>query len=72
MIKNEIYRFTGKRNDLCYTMKTVKFMGKSLMLWGCIQNDDSRELAQIDGSLNNAKYIQLLKDHLIPNLDEGE
>lgn len=53
-------------------MKTVKFMGKSLMLWGCIQNDDSRELAQIDGSLNNAKYIQLLKDHLIPNLDEGE
>ena len=27
---------------------------------------------KIDGNLNSAKYIHLLKDNLVPDLDEGE
>lgn len=50
----------------------MKFRCKSLMPWECIKCDSSRKLAKIDVNLNNAKYIQLLKDNLIPDMDEGE
>lgn len=36
------------------------------MFWGSTKQDGSRKLVRIDGSLNSGKYIQLLKDYLIP------
>ena len=42
------------------------------MIWGYIKSDGSRKLVKIDGNLNSAKYIQLLKDNLIADLDDGE
>ena len=50
----------------------MKFESKSLMLWGYIKSDGSRKLIKMDDNLNSAKYIQLLKDNLILDLDEGE
>ena len=47
-------------------------LGESQILWGYIKSDGSRKLAKIDGNLNSAKYSQLLKDNLIPDLEEGE
>ena len=38
------------------------------MLWGYIKSDGPRKLVKIDGNFNSAKYIQLLKDNLIPGL----
>ena len=62
----------GKRNDLRYTTIAVKLKGKSPLLWGCLKSNVSRQFVKLDGSLNNVKYIQLMKDNLISDLDKGE
>ena len=42
------------------------------MLWRCIKSDDSRKLVKIEGNFNSTKYIQLLKDNLIQDLEKGK
>ena len=41
------------------------------MIWRYIKSDGSGKLVESDFNLNSAKYTQLLKDNLIPDLDEG-
>ena len=52
--------------------KTVKFVGKCLMLLAYIKIDGSIKLVKIDCNLNSTKYMQFLKNSLISDLDEGE
>lgn len=47
-------------------------MGKIPMLWGCIKKMVKKKLVKTGDSLNNAKYIQLVKEHLIADINEGE
>ena len=48
-------------------------MMKTMKLGGYIKSDRLRKLAKINDNLNRAKYILLLlKDNLIPDLDDGE
>ena len=49
-----------------YTLKTSKFGGKSLMVWGAIKYDGSRSLIKCDGNVNSSDYQDILRRGLIP------
>ena len=44
----------------------------SLIFYGYMKYDGSRKLVKIDGNVNRSSYIQLLKDNLTLDLNEGE
>lgn len=48
----------------------VKFGGISVMFWSCISKYGVGPLVPIEGTVNSDKYIDLLKEHLLPYLDE--
>lgn len=52
------------RNEL--TLKTCKFGGKSLMVWGAIKYDGSRSLIRCDSTLNSIEYQKVLENGLLP------
>ena len=45
---------------------TVKLNGFSLMVWGAIRHDGMSELVVCEGGINSAKYMQILKEALLP------
>lgn len=49
-----------------YTTKTVKFGGKSLMIWGCIKHNVDRMLIRCIGNDNSAEYQRVLSEGLLP------
>ena len=45
---------------------TVKLNGFSLIVWGAIRHDGMSELVVCEGGINSAKYMQILKEALLP------
>ena len=41
-----------------------------VMVWGCFCNDKLGLLVLVEGTLNSDKYIELLKEHLLPFLND--
>ena len=66
--KNLLEGFQESETTHITTMKTVKFEVQSLRLREYTKS--SSKLVKIDGNLNSVKYIQFLKNNLMPNLDE--
>ncbi|GFS93076.1 transposable element Tcb1 transposase [Trichonephila clavipes] len=46
------------------TIKTVKFGGGSVLVWGCMSAGGVRELAFIDGIMDKHVYLRILKNNL--------
>lgn len=46
---------------------TVKYGGGSIMLWGCMSAAGVGELVEIEGTLNAAKYEQILEEKMLPS-----
>jgi transposase len=49
--------------------KTKKFGGGSIMTWGCLTSEGTGELVRLNGKIDSAKYIQVLRDDLIKTID---
>ena len=49
-----------KRN----TIPTVKFVGGSIMIWGCFSSKGTGELQVIHGRMNGSMYREILKKNL--------
>lgn len=71
-VREYVRRPINERNNPKYTTKTVKFGGGSIMVWGFIKGDGRRKLVKIEGTLNSAKYIEVLKSHLLQDLGDTD
>ena len=47
------------------TIPTVKHGGGSIMLWRCFSAAGTGRLIRVDGTMNGAKYRQILEENLI-------
>lgn len=64
-----VRRRTGERySDECIR-RTVKH-GGSRMVWGCFSFHGIGQLALIGGTVNGIKYKTILKEHLVPSLEQ--
>jgi len=50
---------------------TVKFGGGNIMVWGCMGWEGVGHLAEIEGRTDANKYVDILKNNLLPSLEES-
>ncbi|GFY10986.1 transposable element Tcb1 transposase [Trichonephila clavipes] len=60
----KIWREAGKALAPKKTIKTVKFGGGSVLVWGCMSAGGVGELAFIDGIMDKHVYLGILNDNL--------
>ena len=69
-------RYAWKRDDEPlrprHVEMTVKHGGGSLMVWGCITSRGVGRIVKIDGTLTQHKYKDLLREHLLSSIEEGQ
>lgn len=63
-----VYRKKGTRFENKNIIKSKKSGRVDVCLWGYITGYGVGELVEVDGTLNSEKYINILKEHLIPSL----
>jgi transposase len=51
------------------TIKTVKYNGGKINLWGCMNARGVGNLAKIDGNMDGPKYVEILQDNLGPSIE---
>lgn len=71
---NVEYCWIKKGDDLKdeHVQGTLKFGGGSVMVWGCITAKGKGELIRIDGIMDAAKYIEILRDGLLRTYEKYE
>ena len=62
----------GKLLDRKYLQNTAKFGAKRIMFWGYIKFTGEKNLVIVTGSLNSEKYMDILKEHLLEDVREGD
>jgi transposase len=67
-----VRRPKGTRFNERYTLKTTRFGGKSLMLWGAIKANGQRSLVRCVGNVNAHEYQRLLTEGLFPIYDNDD
>ena len=50
---------------------TVKFGGENIMVWGCISWEGVGRLAEVEGRMDAQQYVDILKDNLLPTMEES-
>jgi transposase len=61
--KGEVYE------DKC-TVKTVKYNGGKINLWGCVSSQGVGILEKIDGNMDAAKYVEILQNNLLASAEK--
>ncbi len=61
----KVWRENGTRFDKNNIIKTEKFGGGFIMVWGYITADGPGDLVFIDGNMNQNKYKAILEEHLL-------
>jgi len=56
----------SERGESCNLAKTIKYGGGSVMVWGCFTYHGVGELVFIDGTMDAAKYVNILANNLLP------
>lgn len=64
-----VRRPVGCRFKKRYTIKTVKYGGFSVHLWGAIKGDGTRTLIKCPQRLNSTEYQKVLEEGLLPFYD---
>lgn len=62
-----VRRPTNKRNDVKYQVPTVKHGGGNVMVWGCFSRDGVGPLHQVEGIMDGPKYVEIIKDVMLPH-----
>ena len=63
-----VWRRPGDAYQERYTLKTKKYGGGSVMVWGCITYHGVGRLHRITGIMTAATYIQILQEHYLGTL----
>ena len=50
---------------------SVKYDGKSVMIWGCFSRKGLGSLVKVNRKINYCDYIQILKSHLLPLINNS-
>ena len=61
-----IYRRKNERFAQCCIRETDRFGGGSVMVWGGIMGNQKTDLVIVQGNLNAQGYINVLRNHLLP------
>jgi transposase len=62
-----IRRPIGQRFNPKYQFPTVKHGGGNVMVWGCFSRNKIGPLHRIQGVMDQIKYKEIIKDHMIPH-----
>ncbi|GFX31428.1 transposable element Tcb2 transposase [Trichonephila clavipes] len=60
----KVWRQVGKELDPKNTIKTVKYGGESVLVWGCMSAGGVGELVFIGGIMDKMVYLEILKNNL--------
>ncbi len=63
-----VWRQPGKEYKDKFVLPTVKHVGGSVMVWGCMSAAGTGELQFIEGTTNANMYCDILKQSIIPSL----
>ncbi len=63
-----VWRQPGKEYKDKFVLPTVKHVGGSVMVWGCMSAACTGELQFIEGTTNANMYCDILKQSMIPSL----
>lgn len=62
--KKYVWRKANTADEPHHTIPTVKHGGGNIMLWGCFSSSGPGELVRVKGTMNSAKYIDILEENL--------
>ncbi len=67
-VKNysRVWRKVGTRYETDNIVPTFKFGNSLLCIWGMFSSHGHSTLIHISGTLNQSKYIEILKQHVLP------
>lgn len=63
-----VRRPVNSRYNDKYITKTVKFGGKSIMVWGAIKANGERYLVKCNSVVNSSEYQRILSEGLLPHM----
>lgn len=70
-IRAFVRRAVGNRFSKRYTIKTKKYGGGSITVWGAIRGDGKRTLIKCTQTVNSDEYQRVLREGLIPLLEQN-
>ena len=65
-----VWRRPHEKYDIDCLIPTVKSGQQGVMVWGCFTKYNLSPLVRLDGKITGAVYIDILKDYLLPFLDD--
>jgi transposase len=68
--RQRVHRKKGEKYRECCVLPAQVSSRQKLMAWGCITSKGKGSLTIVEGNINSEKYINTLKESLIPLLDD--
>jgi len=65
-----VWRRSHEKYDISCLIPTVKLGNQGIMVWGCFMKNKIGPLIQVSGRITGSVYIEVLKNNLLPFIDE--